>query len=142
MISKKNIEKLDNSAVQLSITVDKAESKKEYNALMTKYSKTVQIKGFRQGKVPTSILEKRFGESLKQEAASNLLEKAFKAAAEDIEEKPLGMATPELIGDLDFNPEEDFSFVDSALCTVIESCTAELSSFSMFFLEITCSFLR
>ncbi len=111
MISKKNIEKLENSAVKLSITVDKAESKKEYNSLISKYSKTVQIKGFRKGKVPTSILEKRFGESLKQEAASNLLEKAFKLAAEDIEEKPLGMATPELIGDLDFNPEEEFSFV-------------------------------
>lgn len=110
VISKKNIEKLENSAVKLSISVEKAESKKEYNSLMSKYAKTVQIKGFRKGKVPTNILEKRFGESLKQEAASNLLEKAFKLAVEDIEEKPLGMATPELIGDLDFNPEEEFSF--------------------------------
>ncbi len=110
VISKKNIEKLENSAVKLSISVEKAESKKEYNSLMSKYAKTVQIKGFRKGKVPTNILEKRFGESLKQEAASNLLEKAFKLAVEDIEEKPLGMATPELIGELDFNPEEEFSF--------------------------------
>ncbi|QEN04067.1 trigger factor [Thiospirochaeta perfilievii] len=110
MISKKNIEKLENSAVKLSVSVDKAESKKEYNSLINKYSKSVQIKGFRKGKVPTTILEKRFGESLKQEAASNLLEKAFKLAVEDIEEKPLGIATPELVGDLDFNPEEEFSF--------------------------------
>lgn len=110
MISKKNIEKLENSAVKLSISVEKAESKKEYNSLISKYSKSVQIKGFRKGKVPTSILEQRFGESLKQEAASNLLEKAFKLAVEDIEEKPLGMATPELIGELEFNPEEEFSF--------------------------------
>jgi len=110
VISKKNIEKLENSAVKLSVSVDKAESKKEYNSLINKYSKSVQIKGFRKGKVPTTILEKRFGESLKQEAASNLLEKAFKLAVEDIEEKPLGIATPELVGDLDFNPEEEFSF--------------------------------
>ena len=110
VISKKNIEKLDNSAVKLSITVEKAESKKEYNSLMSKYSRTVQIKGFRKGKVPTSILEQRFGESLKQEAASNLLEKAFKVAVDDIEEKPLGMATPELIGDLDFDADKEFSF--------------------------------
>lgn len=110
VISKKNIEKLENSAVKLSVSVEKAESKKEYNSLINKYSKTVQIKGFRKGKVPTSILEQRFGDSLKQEAASNLLEKAFKAAVEDIEEKPLGIATPELMGDLDFNPEEEFSF--------------------------------
>lgn len=110
VISKKNIEKLENSAVKLSISVEKAESKKEYNSLINKYSKTVQIKGFRKGKVPTSILENRFGESLKQEAASNLLEKAFKLAVEDIEEKPLGIATPELIGDLDFDPDKDFSF--------------------------------
>ncbi|MGL1891508.1 MAG: trigger factor [Spirochaetaceae bacterium] len=110
MISKKNIEKLENSAVKLSVTVEKAESKKEYNSLIGKYSKSVQIKGFRKGKVPTSILEQRFGESLKQEAASNLLEKAFKAAVEDIEEKPLGMATPELIGELDFDQDKEFSF--------------------------------
>lgn len=110
VISKKNIEKLDNSAVKLSISVEKAESKKEYNSLINKYSKTVQIKGFRKGRVPTSILEQRFGDSLKQEAASNLLEKAFKAAVDDIEEKPLGIATPELIGDLDFDPEKEFAF--------------------------------
>ena len=110
VISNKNIEKLENSAVKLSISVDKAESRKEYDSLLKKYSNTVQIKGFRKGKVPTSILEKRFGESLKQEAASNLLDKAFKLAVEDIEEKPLGIATPELIGDLDFDPNKEFTF--------------------------------
>ncbi len=110
MISKKNIEKLENSAVKLSVSVEKEESRKEYDALLNKYSKSVQIKGFRKGKVPTSILEKRFGDSLKQEAASNLLEKAFKEAVEDIEEKPLGIASPELVGELDFNPENEFSF--------------------------------
>jgi len=110
VISKKNIEKLENSAVKLSVSVEKEESRKEYDALLNKYSKSVQIKGFRKGKVPTSILEKRFGDSLKQEAASNLLEKAFKEAVEDIEEKPLGIASPELVGELDFNPENEFSF--------------------------------
>ncbi len=110
MITSKNVEKLENSAVKLSLTVGKEHAAKEYKDLLTKYAKDVQIKGFRKGKVPVSVLERKFGEGIKQEAAANLMDKALKAAIEEVEEKPLGYDYPEVQGEPVLNPEEDFSF--------------------------------
>ncbi len=73
----KNVEKLDNSAVKLTVTVPAAEGDKAYNNLLQKYAKEVQIKGFRKGKVPRNILELKFGDGLKQETAGNLIDEAF-----------------------------------------------------------------
>ena len=110
MITSKNVEKLENSAVKLSLTVGKEHAAKEYSDLLSKYSKEVQIKGFRKGKVPASVLERKFGEGIRQEAAANLMDKALKAALEEVEEKPLGYDYPEVQGEPVLNPEEDFSF--------------------------------
>ncbi len=110
MITSKNVEKLENSAVKLSLTVGKEHAAKEYKDLLAKYAKDVQIKGFRKGKVPVSVLERKFGEGIRQEAAANLMDKALKAAIEEVEEKPLGYDYPEVQGEPELNPEEDFSF--------------------------------
>lgn len=110
MITSKNVEKLENSAVKLSLTVGKEHAAKEYKDLLSKYTKEVQIKGFRKGKVPASVLERKFGEGIRQEAAANLMDKALKAALEEVEEKPLGYDYPEVQGEPELNPEEDFSF--------------------------------
>ncbi len=110
MITSKNVEKLENSAVKLSLTVGKEHAAKEYNDLLRKYTKEVQIKGFRKGKVPASVLERKFGDGIRQEAAANLMDKALKAAMEELEEKPLGYDYPEVQGEPELNPEEDFSF--------------------------------
>ena len=110
MITSKNVEKLENSSVKLSITVGKEHAAKEYKDLLSKYTKEVQIKGFRKGKVPTSVLERKFGEGIREEAAANLMDKALKAAIEEVEEKPLGYDYPEVQGKPELDPEKDFSF--------------------------------
>ena len=106
MIANKDIEKLDNSAVKLTVTVEKSALKQEYDDLLAKYAKSAQIKGFRKGKVPASILEKKFGEGIKQEAAANSIEKGLKEVFDEIEEKPLPYVTPEL-QDEELEPELD-----------------------------------
>ena len=110
MITSKNVEKLENSSVKLSITVGKEHAAQEYKDLLSKYTKEVQIKGFRKGKVPTSVLERKFGEGIREEAAANLMDKALKAAIEEVEEKPLGYDYPEVQGKPELDPENDFSF--------------------------------
>ena len=52
VITNKKIEKLENSAVKLSLTVGKEYVASEYGDLLKKYGKDIQIKGFRKGKVP------------------------------------------------------------------------------------------
>jgi trigger factor len=110
VIISKSVEKLENSAVKLSLTVGQEHAAKEYKDLLVKYTKEVQIKGFRKGKVPTSVLERKFGEGIRQEAAANLMDIALKAAMEDLEEKPLGYDYPEVQGEPELDPEKDFSF--------------------------------
>jgi trigger factor len=110
VITSKSVEKLENSAVKLSLTVGKEHAATEYNELLSTYTKEVQIKGFRKGKVPASVIERKFGEGIRQEAAANLMDKALKAAMEDLEEKPLGYDYPEVQGEPVLNPDEDFTF--------------------------------
>lgn len=55
------------------------------------------IPGFRKGKVPTHIIEKRFGESLRSEARNEIISDAWKNAIDEFELKPLG--EPEPVGD-------------------------------------------
>jgi trigger factor len=96
MIVSKNLENLENSAVKLTVTVSKDAVNKEYSDLLGKYSKSAQIKGFRKGKAPASVLEQKFGDSIKGEATMNLMENSLKEAYEDVEKKPLPYATPVL----------------------------------------------
>lgn len=113
MIASKNIEKLANSSVKLSITVPSAEAKQEYDAMLREYSKSVRIDGFRAGHVPATVLERKFGDSLRLDAMGRILEKAVQEALKDTDpkEQPLAYSTPSLDGDPDFAIDKDFSFV-------------------------------
>ena len=111
MISEKKLEALEKSAAKLTVTIEKEAVKKEYRDLLDKYSKTVQIKGFRRGKVPASILEQKFGESLKNEAGMNLVENGLKEAFEDLDKTPLQLEPPTLENEeISVDIEKDFTF--------------------------------
>jgi trigger factor len=111
VISSKNIEKLEHSAVRLTVEVPKEEVKREYEALLREYSRSVRIDGFRAGHVPTPVLERKFGEGLKLDAMGRVMEKAVEEAVKDIDEKPLAYAAPSLEGEPRFSVDEDFAFV-------------------------------
>jgi trigger factor len=52
------------------------------------------IPGFRKGKVPAHILEKRFGDSIRTEARNEIVSDAWKNALNEFELKPLGEPEP------------------------------------------------
>jgi len=112
VIERKSIEKSEHSSVKLSITVPSAESKKEYEAMIREYSKSVRIDGFRAGHVPVSVLERKFGDTLRLDAMGRVLEKAVEEALKDVDRKdqPLAYSTPSLEGEPDFAVDKDFSF--------------------------------
>tara|TARA_B110000881_G_C18576485_1_gene518879 strand:- start:281 stop:1771 length:1491 start_codon:yes stop_codon:yes gene_type:complete len=56
------------------------------------------IPGFRKGKVPAHIIEKRFGESIRSEARNEIIADAWKNAIDEFELKTLG--EPEPVGDV------------------------------------------
>lgn len=110
MIKNKELEKLEHSSVKLTLTIEKEAVRKEYDSLLKKYTKTAQLKGFRKGKVPVSVLEQKFGDSIRAEASMNTMDSGLKEAMEDIEERPLPYHTPELQEELEFDLEKDLTF--------------------------------
>ena len=95
----KEIEKLENSAVKLTVTISKKDVAASYNDTVAKYAKSIQIPGFRKGKVPVNVLEKKYGDALKSDAASELIEKELGDIFEEFdknqaEERPLPYAQP------------------------------------------------
>ena len=113
MIKDKKVEAQEKSSVRLTVTVDKDSVRKEYDTLVTDYAKSVQLKGFRKGHVPTVVLERKFGESLKIEAAEKVLESSLKEVFDEIEERPLPYSTPRMENELDLEFDKDFTFVVS-----------------------------
>lgn len=113
MIDSKNVEKLDNSRVRLSVSINKDEAKKEYDALLGEYSKKAHIKGFRPGKAPASVLEQKFGEGMRVEVAQKLVEESLQKIYEEIDEKPLQYAAPTLESEFTYTPGETFDYVVS-----------------------------
>jgi len=61
----------------LTITVDAAAFDKEYDGRIRHLSKTQRVDGFRPGKVPASVIAKRFGAAVEQEVGGELMQRNF-----------------------------------------------------------------
>jgi trigger factor len=112
---------LEKSNVKLTLTIPQADVQSEYQALIKDYCKKIQIPGFRKGKVPQEVLERKFGQGLKSEALSAIIEKAITQVFEDNtlsrQERPLPYTRPEL-GEMpppDFDKDMEFSLVYDVL---------------------------
>lgn len=110
VISEKKHEKLEHSKIRMTATVPSIEVKAIYEEMMGEYTRSVRVDGFRKGHVPASVLERKFGESLRLDAMSRVLEKAVEAALADSEEKPLAYEAPALEGEPQFAVDKDFTF--------------------------------
>ncbi len=109
MIDKKDFEKLENSAVKLTVCVTPDGANEVYNNLLTKYVKEVQLPGFRKGKVPKEVLVRKYGEGIRQEAAADVVDKALQEVLKDVEESPISQ--PVLDELPEFKPGEKYEFV-------------------------------
>lgn len=109
----KEIEKLPASAAKLTVTIAKKDVADCYNETLGKYVKQVQIPGFRKGHVPSSVLERKFGDSIKQEAAGELIDKSLNEIFQDDAEKenrPLPYAQPALEKMPELDVTKDFTY--------------------------------
>ena len=69
-------EKKENSSALLTISIEHSDYQSDYQAKIKDYSKKVQMKGFRPGKVPPSLVERLYGPSLKSESIYSVLNKS------------------------------------------------------------------
>lgn len=115
MVVNKSTKELENSQMALTITVDAESIEKAYEKLLTKYAKDVQLKGFRKGKAPVSLLESKFGEGIREESTFAILEEHLKEVIDTLEaaDRPLPYSTPVLQdeeGLLPFKKDTELTF--------------------------------
>jgi len=110
VVVQKHFEKLGNSSVKLTVTVGKDDVQAAYNTLLRDYAKDVRIDGFRKGKVPTTILERKFGPQLKMDAMGKVMDEAVEKALEGETLLPLSYAQPSLDDQPKFELGSDFAF--------------------------------
>ena len=75
---------------------------------MQQLAKTQRINGFRPGKVPVSVIKKRFGQAVRQEVAGDVMQRNFYQAVVQEKINPAGMPSFELVKDVD---GQDLEFV-------------------------------
>ena len=141
MTVKKEITRLEKSSAKLSVTIGKDDVNSEYQELLKTYTKSIQLPGFRKGKVPQEVLIRKYGDALKDEAMGKIIEKSleelFEGEALAKEDRPLPYSRPELEGEpkLDLDKDLEFSVIYDVLPIVkIESWegfTAEIPEVSI-----------
>lgn len=80
---------------QATISVPAARVDDEVNSRLNKASGNVRIDGFRPGKVPFKVLQKRFGGSIRQEVLGDIVNETFTEAVRQEDLRPVGMPSIE-----------------------------------------------
>lgn len=91
----------------LSITVPAELVQAERDATARKLSSKVELPGFRSGKVPASVIEKRFGPAIDQELLDRLIGEAYREALAARELRPISEGQ---VGDVDYEQGSDLTF--------------------------------
>ena len=107
----KEFTNLEKSAVKLTVTVGKKDVQETYNEMLGKYVKNAQIPGFRKGHVPANVLERKYGDALKADAMSEIIDKSLNEIFEkETENRPLPYQQPVMDKMPEFDTEKDFTY--------------------------------
>ncbi|MBT6503307.1 MAG: trigger factor, partial [Deltaproteobacteria bacterium] len=82
------IENLADLKRKIVVTVPQDTVKEAYNKIFNSMKEKVSIKGFRKGKIPQSLLEKRFEKVMKSEAIESLVPEYYEKAIKQEDLKP------------------------------------------------------
>ena len=83
-----SVEKLDDFARRLKVSVPSERYQQDVHSRIRELCKTVTMKGFRNGKVPALIIEKRFGQQVREEVSGNLIRETLAEAVQQNNLRP------------------------------------------------------
>jgi trigger factor len=109
MIAEQKVKELEKSAAELAITVKQEALAESYAKILQKYTKSLQLPGFRKGKAPASILEQKFGPAMREESVYTIIDDAVQEALKNVEDKyrPLPYSTPNLVDEENLSTDID-----------------------------------
>ena len=91
----------------VSITVPADVVSRERDQILNGLSGRVKLPGFRKGKVPASVLKRRYGPAVEQETLDKIIGEAYREAIQHEELRPISEGE---IGPVQYEPEQDLSF--------------------------------
>ena len=91
----------------LKITVPAELMAQERRATAQKLSKGLDLPGFRKGKVPAAVVEKRLGATLNQEVVDRVVGDAYREVLQDRDIRPISQGE---VDQVDYAPDTDLSF--------------------------------
>ncbi len=92
---KASLEDISAIKKKLNIEIESKEVDKKLNAAYKDLGKKAKIPGFRPGKVPRKILERRFGDDVVDDVSRDLINDSFPKALQEVDTMPLGTPTLE-----------------------------------------------
>jgi trigger factor len=102
-----NVVDINSSEKEVEIKLSYEEIQKDIETEVKKQAKSIQMPGFRKGKVPLTMIKKMYGDALEHEASEKVANSFFWKIAEDNKFKPIGQPS---MTDLKFEPEKDLTF--------------------------------
>jgi trigger factor len=102
------LKRIDQIVRHLSVTVDKERYDKDFQKATNKFSRQVQIDGFRKGKAPLSAILRLYGDQIKAFYIEEFMNEYFKWGMEEVKANPLSQGS---IIDTDFKENGEVVFV-------------------------------
>ena len=105
-------ENVDKVSALLTVNIEKADYEEKVKKSLKDFSKKASLPGFRPGKVPASLIQKRFGAEIKAEEINKLLSEEVNKYIRENKVNMLAEPLPneEKTPAIDFEAQDDFTF--------------------------------
>jgi trigger factor len=104
---KVEIEKKPDSISTLQIELPPDEVRKEWDSIANDYARYARIPGYRTGKAPRQVVEKKFRKEIQEEVTKKLVSKSYRDA---VTEKKLRIVSLNDISDVEFGNDQSLRF--------------------------------
>src|SRR4029077_8242351 len=104
---KVKVEKKPESVSTLKIELPAEEVSKEWDAIANSFARFAKIPGYRPGKAPRAVIDKRFRKEIQDEVTKKLVSKSYREA---IEQKKLRVASLTNLEDVQFGEDKSMRF--------------------------------
>ena len=94
-------------ARRLTITVPAERVAVERKNVAKRVASRVNLPGFRKGKTPSSVIEKKYGPAIEQEALEHVVQHAYREAIQAQGFQPISEGS---VGQMDYTPGSDLTF--------------------------------
>jgi trigger factor len=102
-----DLEEQDAWRRRLTVTVPAGTVQTERNKIVQKLGGKLKLPGFRKGKIPTNVVEQRFGPAVDQEMLDKVIGEAYRIALQSQELEPISEGQVE---DVKYEPREELTF--------------------------------